>query len=224
MWKKIEKFRIWLLVCVSWRLSQKRLLSAVRKFFATEADTAWQLLYVSHRISDAQKRAELFYQIKKETEHADLFQKLYSDMAHVKMPNLQIEKKPLYPSSQDPWKLFAYCWIGEAEAVRRFQNISAALKQSPLRSTLRHILDEEAGHVDQADSLIHKTVNEGQSQKAVRNELTMIFLKRRLEDWLRLGRQLTALASHLILKLVYFSAAGPFTLIARRRLQGREMA
>lgn len=217
MFSRFEKLKVWFLLQVTWKRSQEKQLESIRLFASTEADSAWQLYYALSKLSNLEQQAELFAQALEETHHAEKFSALYKQMTPTAPVALKYEKKLLYEKSEDMWKLFVYCLIGEADAAHRFKYIAQFIKPGPIRTTLEEIVEDECGHIEKADALIESQTQ--LSQKEIKKELRQIRWRRFYESWLRSGRQVTDFFASLLLSSVYF-AIGPFTTLpSRRRLR-----
>jgi hypothetical protein len=194
------------------------MLKTINKFSLTEADTVWQLIHCLEKIQLPRHRASLFCQILEEDHHAEEFKRVYEELAGAPMPGMSSPREYLYAEQDDLWKLYAYCYVGEEEAADKFRGILAKLESGPLKTAIQSILEDEEGHVGKAEKLM---VEEGASIQALKSEIRKITIRRRWEDWLRLGKQVIEIPSRLIITACYFSLTPFFVMAAKKRLTQR---
>lgn len=210
----VEPLKVRLLVKYNWGLSKARYLESLRLFSATEADSAWQLLYAADRVADPAQRADLFGQVLEETSHAEMFKRLYNEASPRQLVPAQYEREALYWDKDDMWRFFVYCWVGEQDAADRFTHIRNATDDPRLAETLDRILADEVGHVHGAQELLKEL---GITPEQLKGERRRIRLRRAWESWLRTGRTLSDAASTALLSAVYY-LVGP---LAARAARGR---
>ncbi|MBI3298191.1 MAG: ferritin-like domain-containing protein [Elusimicrobia bacterium] len=210
----LEALRVKLLVRLAWGLSKSRYLDSLRLFSATEADSAWQLLYAADKVDDPAQRADLLGQVLEETHHAELFKGLYNEDSASPLVPAKYEREALYWDKAEMWKFFIYCYVGEDAAATRFTHIRDAATDPRLIKTLDSILADEVGHVHGAREFINEL---GISEEQFQRESGLIRWRRRWEAWLRTGRNVTDLASTGFLSAVYWVLAPLGAGIARRR-------
>jgi len=197
----LEALRVKILVKLTWGLSRERYLDSLRLFSATEADSAWQLLYAADRVDDPEQRADLLGQVLEETHHAELFKRLYNENSDRQLVPARYEREALYWDKAEMWKFFIYCYVGEEAAATRFTHIKNASTDARLNAVLASILADEVGHVHGAEEAISDLPI---SKEQFKSETRKIRLKRLWEAWLRTGRNLSDLASSAILSALYY--------------------
>lgn len=210
----LEMLKVRLLVNVTWRLSKTRLLTSLRLFAATEADSAWQLVYALERTAEPKLKAELFGQVLEEMHHAAEFSRLGRGLSDTLTAPVRYDRQPLYALAEDVWKFYAYCQIGEAAAAERFRNILSATREPAVRAVLKGILRDEAQHVESATAMLGGCDGIPEGQR--RRELRRIKGRRLWEAWLRSGRQVADGLSVIILTVVYY-VVGPLGHRAAKR-------
>lgn len=200
MWtSNLDRWAVRLVLSLHWRKSSV-VAERIKTFEATEDDSAWQLLHACTKIEAPKMRAKLFLQAMEEMHHAEVFRALYKQTSGKTLDKIKVPRKALF-QSQEPWKLLAYCAIGESSAARRFRHIAEHLDAGPFQTSLQKILEEEEGHIELANHLVEDT---GASASQVRWELRRIQAVRVWESWLRIGRTVTAFTSRIFLSLTYF--------------------
>ncbi len=201
-----------------WRIFPSHQMRCLLQFEATEDDSAWQLIWACNNLDDPKQKAELFAQILEESHHAELFRKVIetkSSKLNRNIPSrIQIERRALYHETNNIWKYFPYCIVGETSAAKRFELILRSLpkKEEQLKATLKQIVSDETGHIHKAKSLaseLNKSVQE------LRSEIKSIRWRRFKEDWVRSGKKLLTPVGHLIILTTYYVALGPFAFIRK---------
>jgi hypothetical protein len=197
---QLDRGLVRLVLLLRWKRESGAAEERIRAFEATEDDSAWQLLHACTRIADPSVKARLFLQAMEEAHHAEVFRGLYEESSGKKLRKLQVVRKPIF-QPEAPWKLFAYCAVGEAAAASRFRHIAEALPPGRFREALQKILAEEEGHIGLAEALVSLS---GRTAGEVNAEIARIRLVRAWESWLRFGRGLSGLVSRGLLNASYF--------------------
>lgn len=213
----IERLRIRILVALAWR-SRPRLLTTLRNFSETEADSAWHLLRAAELSSDPAEKADLFGQVLEEMRHAEEFAKLHKDLGGGRMKPVKPERRPLVETPEDLWRFHVFCQIGEGAAATRFKNIHDALRDPelrPLKKVLRQILRDEAQHVHGAAELAKASAV---PPRTLRKEAGNVRARRAWQAWMRSGRHVTNAFGTLVLAVVYPIVGVLGRATARKRL------
>ena len=208
----LEQIKVYLAIKMFWS-SPKKKAQVLATFHGTEADSAWQLLHVMPKLTDAKARYEVFQHVLEEMVHAELFRKEAAVYAKSHVITPSGERQPLYPDDAPIWKFFAYCIIGEKSALDRFSHVAKSLPESSLRDTFKRVLRDEAGHVHNAKMLAAEfAVNADDIAK----EVSAARLRRFKEAWMRQGTMITDIFANVFLSCLYFIVA-PFGYIAARQ-------
>lgn len=217
----IERLKVRIMVRLTWKRSRASLLTSLRNFSETEADSAWHLLRAAEMSTDPAEKSELFGQVLEEMHHAAEFHRMYKELGGGHFVPLRLERKTLVSAPSDLWKFFIYCSVGEHVAATRFKNIHDAIDDGPLKDVLRGILRDEAQHVHSADELARGT----EVSLAARQAETRRIKARRLwEAWLRSGRFITDGVATALLAVVYYLVGALGSRAARTRLAGGQAA
>src|SRR5262249_32865993 len=148
--------------------------------------------------------------------HADLFTRVAKGNTGFKVP--AAEKKFLYSENAPVWKLLAYCYLGEAEAVARFRSILRATKEPALRASLARVIGDESGHVGGAYEMLESM---GASRTAIRLEILRIKLVRRYQAMQRMSKRVLEFLVDLTLSAVYYFCGVFIFKSARRKMAGK---
>ncbi len=201
LFNQLDRWVVRLILRFQWKRNEKLVQERIQVFEATEDDSAWQLVHAASQIEDPKIKAELFFQSLEEAHHSEVFRGLYEENAGKKLKKISVERKPIF-QKEAPWKLFAYCSVGEAAAASRFRHIADHLEPGNLQKSLSKILAEEEGHIELAQDLASLT---GRDAQEVKKEVRKIRLQRAWEAWLRAGRKITLAFSRLLLSGTYFA-------------------
>lgn len=198
---RLDRWVVRMVLLFQWRGNNHLVEERIRVFEATEDDSSWQLLHAAQSIRDPKMKADLFLQSMEEAHHAEVFRGLYQESSGRKLKKMNVARNPIF-DPQAPWKLFAYCAVGESAAASRFRHIAEALPAGSFKRSLEKILEEEEGHIELAEDLVSLT---GQDQRLVNREIRAIRARRAWEAWLRAGRTITQAVSRGLLSLTYFA-------------------
>ena len=213
----LERLKVRILVRATWKRSRTRLLSSLRNFAETEADSAWHLMRAAEAADAPAQKSELFGQVLEEMHHAAEFRRLFRAFGGGHYVPLNLERRPLVVAPAELWRFFVYCSVGEHAAATRFKNIHDVLDDGPLKAVLRMILRDEAQHVHSADELAGSG---GQAPALLASETRRVKARRLWAAWLRAGRMITDLVATALLAGVYFIVGAIGSATARRRLVG----
>lgn len=198
---RLDRWVVRMVLLVQWKGNSRLVEERIRVFEATEDDSSWQLIHAAKSISNPKMKADLFLQSLEEAHHAEVFRGLYQESSGKKLKKMNVARNPIF-QPQAPWKLFAYCAVGESAAASRFRHIAESLPEGSFKRSLEKILQEEEGHIELAEDLVSLT---GQDQRLVDQEIRAIRLRRAWEAWLRAGRTITQALSRALLSLTYFA-------------------
>jgi len=216
----IEKIKTWIAVKIFWR-KEDNFLNSIVSFSSTEADGVWHLhrTLSSGVIKCSKQRALLFAQIIEETHHADVFRKIYNEYTNLPFVPQHFERMDIY-KDKDAIKTLHYVHVGEDDATTRFYLISKYLdkKHKSLIRALKKILVDEEKHIHLSDNLL---LDLGLSKKELKKTYASIRLRRRWENWLRIGKNVVNHFSNIILSLIYFLVIPFFYIFAKRKLANR---
>jgi hypothetical protein len=190
-------------------------------FHATEAESAWQLQRMIHRIESPTIQRDVFEHYLEEMQHAEIFADQAKRTAQTQgfqhLPRVPVaERQPIIGDSEPVWKFFAFLFVGEASAVKQFSRITHALPESGLKKALRSILRDEAKHVSDAKHHANMLSSKSDLDDHFR------FLKRESfkSTWKRQGLKITDAVSSWLLWAVYWVIAPMGYLSAKRKLFG----
>jgi len=107
----------------------------------------------------------------------------------------------------------AFVYVAEADAVEQFNvYLDRSLPDADTTAALRAIIKDEAFHVSYSRAECDRYRRDGQ---AIDHAIRLVRWRRAQEGWMRFTRNLGEWTSGFWLLVAYFTALGPFRLLAR---------
>ncbi|MFP5264119.1 MAG: hypothetical protein ACLGJB_19730 [Blastocatellia bacterium] len=218
----LRRFTIRLMIPVVWTLSKKRAARALQTFSATEADSAWQFLYVLDRVEDPKLRAELFHNAMEEVYHSSEFDKLSKLCSDHILTKPTPEREPIYDPQKPFASFLAYVYVGEKDVYDQFDAYSVAIKKASITEGAQHTIFDEAkededGHLELAREALMK---EYKSSRDANREILRIRARRAYKTWLRFSKNLGEYSSAVLLSVLYFVSGPFFMMTCKKRMNG----
>ena len=214
-YKSIKALKVWLLLRLSWKFRPTVQKEAIKRFAQIEADSSWQLLGAYEQADCLATRADLLQQAIEERHHSSLFSEVYETLVEYPEPVVHQPRKSIVPSPF--WKFFAYCYVGESAAAERFLLIYKNLSPGLLKTVLKQILRDEAGHVETAAGLAKEF---DVPLEEFNREVRRVRRQRLTESWMRSGRRVTGFFAKLWLGFCYVLLAPFCVFAAKKKLTG----
>ena len=218
--KYIDRLYVFIFFRLLWAGSTQKKVQILERFGDIEDDTSWQIKYSLSNITNDQVRSSIFYQLLEEAFHAEEFYRLVGKMGGARTSHKGFERSILYSSKEDAWKLLVYCFVGEAEAAIRFENILRVIDKGEPKNVIAKIVSDEQGHVNLAINLLKRM---GIPEAQAKREIVRVFIERRLNGLGRNIRTAFGALTVILLSGLYFSLGIFSVRSSKRQLDGVTM-
>jgi rubrerythrin len=183
-----------------WRISRQAAAEALNRFAEVEADSAWQYYNAMYFTSDSRLTGMLFRNVVEEMGHADAFQRVANRLSSQRFRPMFQSRKPLVTSSPDINSFLAFAHESERAIGGQFATYAKACPLPEVKEVFERIATEEVDHQLEAlvrlESLLASPHQSGWLLFRAR-------LRRGLEQWERLGEQLSAFFFGILLGAFY---------------------
>jgi len=204
---------------VVWR-NDSKVAAKFRRFSATEAGSALDMLKAAELEKDSRRRKLFFRHALDEARHSNYFRD-HARQIDAGEAGLNSRYDLIHATRQNLYQglplvdFVAFVYLAERRGAAHFRSLESHFKDRPeIHDLFKRIGKDENFHIRYSKRLLDEWTKEGRGSE-VRAALRRIRLNRAWDAWRRSGRQMGDFVSRLALRISYFVVVPPFSLIQR---------